>query len=309
MLQGKKWLIAAVVLFLLSFALGFGLSIITEAFLVIAIYCGISAMFCLIVGLRLESGDNPPFIWIGLGMAFFGLILLKGCDDFYRELTVLASGLYAIAGGCVFVKGILDWRTGSRSRQKRHAESGKTSDWERFFAAHPEAVCPDEKNLQQISYALTGIRGQTVYSCISAVTDRLIAEGFIFCKADVSGKDAISLSVLSDHAIYTDYSAFKNNFFEDMQQRQWQIMEQTAGWIDHLDSSCISGYLALNTLKVYVKAEKGSLMLHWIDTSDRAFDTVYAFVKKLNADIFYNTCAVKQTEPAKLTDGFLSNWQ
>ena len=68
--KDKKLLIAIIILGAMFPIFGFGLSIISEAFLVPGMFCGTSAFFCLIIYLDLKAGRKPKLIPVGLGMTF-----------------------------------------------------------------------------------------------------------------------------------------------------------------------------------------------------------------------------------------------
>jgi len=114
MSKEKKLLIATIILGAMLPISAFGLSFITEAFLVLGMFCGISALFCLLIYLDLKTGKKPNLIPIGLGMAFFGFIFLVAFD-FFPVVSIPLSALYAVAGLGILVKGIKDWHYAKRN--------------------------------------------------------------------------------------------------------------------------------------------------------------------------------------------------
>lgn len=118
MLNKKKLLITTIILGAMFPICAFGLSFITEAFLIVGMYCGISAMFCVIILMDLKAGQKPSLIPVGLCMACVGFAFL--CfSDFYQIVTIPLSALYAVAGLLILAKGIKDWHDGKRRRAPR----------------------------------------------------------------------------------------------------------------------------------------------------------------------------------------------
>lgn len=111
----KKLLIATIILGAMFPISAFALSFISEAFLIVGMYCGISALFCGIILIDLKSGKSPNLIPIGLGMAFFGFVFLAVLD-FYPFVSIPLSALYAVAGLATFVKGIKNWHDAKQGR-------------------------------------------------------------------------------------------------------------------------------------------------------------------------------------------------
>lgn len=121
MSKEKKLLIATIILGAMLPISAFGLSFITEAFLILGMFCGISAMLCLIIYLDLKAGKKPNLIPIGLGMAFFGFVFL-GISDFYQIVSIPLSALYAVAGLLAFAKGIKDLHDKKRNRAPKEKQ-------------------------------------------------------------------------------------------------------------------------------------------------------------------------------------------
>lgn len=115
MSKEKKLLIAAILLGAMLPISAFGLSLITEAFLILGVFCGIGALFCFMIYLDLKAGKKPKLIPIGLGMAFFGFAFL-GVSDFYQAVSIPSSALFAVAGLVIFLKGIKDRRDAKHNR-------------------------------------------------------------------------------------------------------------------------------------------------------------------------------------------------
>ena len=111
----KKLLIATIILGAMLPISAFGLSLISEAFIIVGFYCGISALFCGIILMNMKEGKKPNLIPIGLGMAFFGFIFL-GISDFYQIVSIPLSALYAVAGLITLAKGIKGWHDEKRNR-------------------------------------------------------------------------------------------------------------------------------------------------------------------------------------------------
>lgn len=93
----------------------FVLSLITEAFIIMGLYCGLGALFCGLALIELKSGKQPNLIFIGLCMAFFGLAFLC-ISDFYRPVSIPMSILFILAGLFFFVKGIKNRRAEKQNR-------------------------------------------------------------------------------------------------------------------------------------------------------------------------------------------------
>ena len=121
MSKEKKLLIATIILGAMLPISAFGLSLISEAFIIVGFYCGISALFCGIILMDMKAGKKPNLIPIGLGMAFFGFIFL-GISDFYQIVSIPLSALYAVAGLLTLAKGIKDWREAKRNRAPKEKQ-------------------------------------------------------------------------------------------------------------------------------------------------------------------------------------------
>ena len=122
MSKEKKLSITMIILVAMSPVSAFGLSFISEEFLTVGMYCGISALFCLLIYLDLKVGKKPNLIPIGLGMAFFGFVFL-GVWDSYQIVSITLSALYAVAGLLTLAKGIKDWYDGKRNRPPKVKKS------------------------------------------------------------------------------------------------------------------------------------------------------------------------------------------
>jgi len=121
MSKEKKLLIATIILGAMLLISAFGLSLISEAFIIVGFYCGISALLCGIILMNLKEGKKLNLIPIGLGMAFFGFVLL-GISDFYQIVSIPLSALYAVAGLLTLAKGIKDWREEKRNRAPKEKQ-------------------------------------------------------------------------------------------------------------------------------------------------------------------------------------------
>lgn len=115
MSKEKKLLITTIILGAMLPIFAFGLSFISEAFIILGMFCGISALICFLIYLDLKAGKKPNLILLGLGMAFFGFAFL-GISDFYQSVTIPVSSLYAVAGLFILAKGIKDWYDVKRNR-------------------------------------------------------------------------------------------------------------------------------------------------------------------------------------------------
>ncbi len=121
MSKEKKLLIATIILGAMLPISAFGLSLISEAFIIVGFYCGISALFCGIILMDMKAGKKPNLIPIGLGMAFFGFVFL-GISDFYQIVSIPLSALYAVAGLLTLAKGIKDRREEKRNRAPKEKQ-------------------------------------------------------------------------------------------------------------------------------------------------------------------------------------------
>lgn len=109
----KKLTIAVVLLFAIFLICAFGLSLISEAFLVVAFYSGIGGGFGFIGVLT----DKPKLIPIGLGMMFVSINCFFAMD-FYPLVNAPLAVLCTAVGAFVFVKGFKVWRLQKRTKQR-----------------------------------------------------------------------------------------------------------------------------------------------------------------------------------------------
>lgn len=126
MSKEKKLLIATIILGAMLPISTFGLSLISEAFIIVGFYCGISALFCGIILMDLKAGKRPNLIPIGLGMAFFGFVFLR-ILDYYQIVNIPLSALYAVAGLLTLAKGIKDWSEEKRNRAPKEKQPSSRS--------------------------------------------------------------------------------------------------------------------------------------------------------------------------------------
>lgn len=159
--------------------------------------------------------------------------------------------------------------------------------------------------LHQISYELSGMFEQSLYSRLIEVTDRLIIGGFKFHSASVG--DGVN-EFMAHKASYTDYDAFKNNVESNFQKNAHEGCENSDGCVSSLDYSYICAFLSRKTLKVCVLSERDHIVLRWIDTSDKAFATTRMFAEKVIEEAYDNKCTLKQIDNIELNIAFLNNW-
>lgn len=443
MSQEKKLLIVTLFSGAMVPICAFGLSMIWDVFLIVGIYCGISALFCGNALMDLKAGKKPNLIPVGIGMAVFGFILL-GNSGYFGSGVFQLSALYTAAGLLVFEKGIRDryaakhkwvnqakklrnnelslgitlmvvgfvmgfallhiklWlgcvgyviralgillilrgafsklkamrrydratsnpgKNSQRTAQvntapfvhtveKRPEETAKiqkqkVAQYQRLVNVleqirvlqnenGPSYVCavcgcrlledraifmdgdyycadccgtihskgsketPNSTNtLHQISYQISGEFGQSPYTCVLEIADRLLIGGFAFCKAGVGGgvKENSRGGVMAYGATYTDYDNFRNNAESDFRKHKHSALNDLR----------VCAFLARNTLKVYILSERGQIILRWIDTSDRAFAVTRVFAEKVIEEVYDNRCTLEQIDNVQLHDAFLSNW-
>ncbi len=164
--------------------------------------------------------------------------------------------------------------------------------------------------LMQISYEISGVTDQSLFSRIIEVADRLIYGNFVFCKASIGGgvKDITDNGVVLYDAVYTNYEQFKSNMEKDFNNKQ-QDVKWHRGRDGSLKYSYICAFLARKTLKVYVLAEEDHIVLRWIDTSDKNFRTTKLFSESINEEVYGNNCKLNQIDNMDLNKAFLSNWR
>ena len=106
----EKKLIIAIVVFAVMFLVSiFGLSLISNMFLVVGIYCGFNVLLLTNVLLDLKTGKRTNIIIIGLLMTIIGCALLKSSEAFDQIVCIPISAMYVIVGIYFFVKGIKRW--------------------------------------------------------------------------------------------------------------------------------------------------------------------------------------------------------
>ena len=114
----KKLLIVTIILGMMLPISAFGLSLISDAFLFLGFYCGVSALFCGIILMDLKLGKMPKLIPIGFGMAFVGFTFLVA-SEFEHGFNILLSTTYGIAGLLTMVKGTKDRYDLKRNRDSK----------------------------------------------------------------------------------------------------------------------------------------------------------------------------------------------
>ncbi len=117
MSKEKKLFIATIVLGAMV-PLSIGLSLISDAFLIIGIYCGVGALFGLNILMDWKTEKNPNFILIGLSMAGLGCLFLSNSNKF-TLVMVPVSALFAVVGLLISLLGIKNWYKGKRKRSPK----------------------------------------------------------------------------------------------------------------------------------------------------------------------------------------------
>lgn len=114
------WIIIAV-LFAMAFACGFGLSLISDVFVLVGLYCGMVAFMGLPILLAWMNGERPPFLVLGLLTMAISWCLLSTDGEFPYVRTSL-SALFLLAGLVTVVKGITDWYNAKNSRLSKRTK-------------------------------------------------------------------------------------------------------------------------------------------------------------------------------------------
>lgn len=168
MSKEKNLLIATILLGVMFPISCFGLSMISESFIIIGLYCGISSLLCGTILIDLKSGKQSNLILIGIIMIFFSLLFL-GISDFYQVIRIPLSILYAIAGLCVLVKGIFLYF------QKGKAKTTKTPSNESDLKKYKTKIEEYNRFLSQVYLCVSDntFHNKTRYICIHKKTKEL----------------------------------------------------------------------------------------------------------------------------------------